>query len=227
MTLVSQAEFARMCEVSRKTVTMWRNEQKLVLQGKHVDVEATKERMKRYHRVGSPVKTEPVKIVTPESSKVTKSRPRQRWGAAEGNKTGNKSSVLTTVGEVETQLLALDWTQDFDWSPEALDQRVRLAAQCIGWEAVTSQAEDDGHWGGYQLRIPAYMADGLHYGAIAGGFGFELDAFDVLCLVREHISVRRDADGMLVSEDDEPIQVQPDLLSLLARPFGEMHARKD
>ena len=127
----------------------------------------------------------------------------------------------------ETQLLALDWTQEFDWSPEALDQRVRQAAQCIGWEAVTSQVEDDGHWGGYQLRIPAYMSDGLHYGAIAGGFGFELDAFDVLCLVREHISVRLDEDGDRVAEDDESIEVQPDLLGLLARPFGEMHTRKD
>jgi len=223
MTLVSQAEFARMCEVSRKTVTMWRSLGKLVLQGKHVDVEATNEQMKRYHRVGSPVKTEPVKIVTPESSRVTKARS----GNAEGNKTGHKSSVVSTLGEVETQLLALDWTQEFDLSPEALDQRVRQAAQCIGWEAVTSQVEDDGHWGGYQLRIPAYMSDGLHYGAIAGGFGFELDAFDVLCLVREHISVRLDEDGDRVAEDDESIEVQPDLLGLLARPFGEMHTRKD
>jgi len=54
-----------------------------------------------------------------------------------------------------------------------------------------------------------------------------LDAFDVLCLVREHISVRLDEDGDRVAEDDESIEVQPDLLGLLARPFGEMHTRKD
>ena len=222
MTLVSQAEFARMCEVSRKTVTMWRNEQKLVLQGKQVDVEATDAYMKRYHRTGSAIKNPASKIVTPAPAKVTNQSSQAHFVTPKGN----KSPALTTVGEAEAQLLDLDWTQEFDWSPEALDQRARQAAQCIGWEAVTSPAEDDGHWGGYQLRIPAYMADGLHDGAIAGGFGFELDAFDVLCLVREHISVRLDEDGGLASEDDEPIQVQPELLGLLARPFGEMHTRK-
>ncbi|MFL9952813.1 hypothetical protein PQR65_05300 [Paraburkholderia nemoris] len=233
MTLVTQATFAKICNTTRKTVTMWKKKNYLQLQGDKVDVDATAAYMKRFHRTGSPIVLSPLEIADLIAVEGNKSA----GGKREGN---NKAATLTqpvtpesnaagsvmTVGDVEAQLLALDWTQQFDWTPGELDRRVRLAAQCIGWETVTSSVIDDSHWDGYQLRIPKYMTDGLHEGAVVGGFGYELDAFDVLKLVREHISVRKDEDGSIVQDDCDEIEIQPALIPLLARPFGDTHTRK-
>ena len=228
MTLMTFAEYARRIGKSRSAVAQMKTAGKLVLQGSSVDVEATEAWLKRYNRKGRPE-------VVDEDPSVKRGRPSVKQDGKSVKQSNltvstaqalNKSGQISTLGEVEEQLLALDWTQKFDWSPEAQDKRARLAAQCIGWEAVTSSAHDDGHWGGYQLRIPAYAKDGLHDGAIAGGFGFEMDAFDVLELIREHISIRRDEDGSLVQEDHDAIQVQTELLDLLARPFCETHKPK-
>jgi hypothetical protein len=222
MTLVSQAEFARMCHVSRKTVTTWAGLGKLVLQGKRVDVEATEERMSRLHRVGSPIKNAPEKIVTLAHEGVTKRERGSDFVTRKGNKTAG--TELLSVG-IESRLCALDWEQTFDWSPAAVDQRVRRAARCIGWDAVTSASRDDGHWGGYQLRIAQFSADELSCDVIQAGHGFNLDAFDVLDLVRDYISARRDADGAIIQEDDDLMPVDSDSLHLLALPFGELQIR--
>lgn len=48
---VSQADFARLHEVSRKTVTVWKQKGLLVLQGKLVDVAASDELL-RQHELG-------------------------------------------------------------------------------------------------------------------------------------------------------------------------------
>ena len=55
------------------------------------------------------------------------------------------------------------------------DTRARLAAECVGCVAVKSARpvnEQDGNAGFFQLRL----ADG----AVIGGFGFELEAVDIL-----------------------------------------------
>jgi hypothetical protein len=223
MTLVSQAEFARMCDVSRKTVTTWAALGKLVMQGKRVDVEETEARMSRLHRVGSPIKNAPEKIVTLAGEGVTKRARGSDFVAPKGNKTAE--TELLSVGEIEARLCALDWEQTFDWTPAAVDQRVRRAARCIGWDAVTSASRDDGHWGGYQLRIAQFSADELSCDVIQAGHGFNLDAFDVLEMVRDHISARLDADGAIIQDDDDVIPVDHDSLHLLALPFGELQIR--
>ncbi|SRR5258706_8178361 len=87
------------------------------------------------------------------------------------------------------------------------------------------EIRDDGHWGGYQLRIAQFTADELSSDVIQAGHGFNLDAFDVLELVRDYISARRDADGAIILDDDDVIPVAPDSLHLLARPFGELRTR--
>lgn len=52
MTIVSQAEYARLRGVSKKTVTQWKQEGKLVLADGGVDVEASDSYLKKYRSTG-------------------------------------------------------------------------------------------------------------------------------------------------------------------------------
>jgi hypothetical protein len=211
MTLVSQAIFARMCKTTPKTVTKWKQAGNLVMQGLQVDVEATADRMRRYRRRGSPI------VLTAEEARST--------GTEKGNsrKKGNESGVTSVEGnggivtlrcvEIAERVRALDWTQDFEWTPEAELLRARLAAECIGWEVAQSDLRDDGHWGGLQLRIPTRFEPGVSTNAIPAGHGYELEPWEVLEKVREEVETILDV------EDTDTIRL--DLLPLLARPFHE------
>jgi len=61
----TQAEFARMHAVSRKTATQWKSRGWLVFKGDRVDIEASNARLKKYRRDGV---TQPEKVtkVTPK-----------------------------------------------------------------------------------------------------------------------------------------------------------------
>ncbi|MDB5823302.1 MAG: hypothetical protein JWR21_2006 [Herminiimonas sp.] len=60
-----------------------------------------------------------------------------------------------------------------------------------GLEAVESDLEDDGHWGGFQLRIPEYIKrNGLTEGTIAACFGFELCPHEAIQECRVHLYCR-------------------------------------
>lgn len=52
MTIVSQAEYARLRGVSKKTVTQWKRDGKLVLADGGVDVEASDAHLKKYRTAG-------------------------------------------------------------------------------------------------------------------------------------------------------------------------------
>jgi len=52
MTIVSQAEYARLRGVSKKTVTQWKQEGKIVLADGGVDVEPSDARLQKYRAVG-------------------------------------------------------------------------------------------------------------------------------------------------------------------------------
>jgi hypothetical protein len=52
MALVKQSEFARLCGVSRKTITTWKVRGWLTFEGDLVDVEASNETLKKYRRDG-------------------------------------------------------------------------------------------------------------------------------------------------------------------------------
>lgn len=206
MTTVTLAEYARRVGKSRAAITQWKNAGKLVMKGKRVDVEATDAYLKRYRRKGLP-------DITTDTPTVKRGRP-----PVKQVDTLNAEPVRLTCAEVMERLAALDWTQTFDWSPEAQDERARQAAQCIEWVAVKSDTRDDGHWGGFQLRIPHYMGKfGLIPDAVPAGHGFELDAWNVLDVCRAELEP--------LSDDDE-VDVRLDLLHLLAYPFGE-HQRRD
>jgi hypothetical protein len=60
MTLVMQKDFAAMHGVSKKTVSMWKKADRLVMQGEQVDVEASIAKLARYRKGGSPTARVPV-----------------------------------------------------------------------------------------------------------------------------------------------------------------------
>lgn len=125
--------------------------------------------------------------------------------------------------QVAEHLTALDWSRTWDWGPEATHERAMQAASAAGLDAVLSDVDDDGHWGGYQLRNVELMKQhgGLCPETITGGFGFELDTFEVLMLCREHLFHPDDSPDELA----ENVTMRMDLLPLLAYPFGPTHRR--
>ncbi|MDR5784077.1 hypothetical protein QCE63_32165 [Caballeronia sp. LZ065] len=77
---MNQSEFAALHDVSRKTVTKWKERGWLVFAGDEVDVDASNALLKRYRRDGTPAVTQPVtqptkgnkpKTVTQAASEVT------------------------------------------------------------------------------------------------------------------------------------------------------------
>ncbi|CAB3775823.1 hypothetical protein [Pararobbsia alpina] len=212
MTLVSQAEYARRLGITRAAVAQWKSAGRLVLEGSKVNVEASDARLKKYRRAGLPEDNEAAKSVK-------RGRPSVKQGQESVKQAGrlNAEPVCLTCVEVMRRLAELDWTQTFDWSEAAQDERARLAAQCLGWQAVRSDVRDDGHWGGYQLRISSYVAaHGLTEDAIPAGHGFELDVWAVLKACRAELEP---------IDDGEEVKVRLDLLHLLAHPFTEYDKR--
>lgn len=204
--LVTLAEHARRCGVSRKSATVWRQGGQLVMVGGLVDF-ARSYRGERWHgslkaqqrREGWPGVADAADRRQPPARPAPMKLPASAWA---------------------DQLHALDWTTTPDWSSGAVHARVIAAAQAVGLEAVESDARDDGHHGAYQLRDTELLKrhGRLCRDAIAAGFGFELDAWDALHACRRCVI---DPDD----DPDEPLTLRPNLLHLLAFPFGECHHR--
>jgi hypothetical protein len=163
MTVLTQAEYARRCGVSRQAVGQWKGDGRLVLQGSQVDVEASDAALKHYRRNAM-------------STPLTHAGPVKR-----GHPNANTTAQIDTepmqlpCAEIMRRLTGLDWQQEFDWSDAAQHERATLAARCVGWFAVTSPVVDDGHWGGFQLRTEALGDHELNSDCIVAGYGFELD----------------------------------------------------
>lgn len=209
MELLSQAAYARRVGVSRAAITLWKRRGDVVLEGSLVNVEATDERLKAYRRDGL--------NVDPHPKAVKRGRPRVKQTAnvfALLNGFSGAEPESLPCCEVQAQLAALDWTQTFDWSEEAQDQRARLAARCVGLEAVKSDLRDTGHWGGHQLRYPEYgdLTGPDAEDGVAGGFGFELNCADVLARCRAALES---------IDENDTVTVRLNLLPVLARPFAE------
>ena len=90
MTLVSQAEFARMKGVSRKTVTQWKSEKRLVFAGKLIDVAASQAELLQQASHASAGKRAPVtqaaeKVTGNSASAETGNAARYANGATYGN----------------------------------------------------------------------------------------------------------------------------------------------
>jgi hypothetical protein len=126
------------------------------------------------------------------------------------------------VRDVRSILSALDWSLPFAWSDEMEARRAREAAQALVWEAASSEERDDGHWGGFQLRArPAGDPSPVMRWQIEGGFGYELEPFEVLRLCRSFVCDLVDEDGDLWQDLDDEVTVIPALLPALALPHLE------
>lgn len=196
METMTQADFARRHDVSRKTVTKWKQTGLVVMAGESVDVEASDQRLRKYRFA--------------EDGRAQRGARKQaaRFGDVP---TGR---IQLTEAEILRRLRALDWGQDFDWSEDAQVERACLAARCIGFEAVRSDLRDDGHWGQLQLRDPRWVRNGhVHENAIMVGHGFEASPAEVLRVCRNEVT----------NEEDEPgdylCTVDVALLPLLAFPL--------
>jgi transcriptional regulator with XRE-family HTH domain len=211
MTTMTMAEYARRIGVSKAAISQWKKSGRLILQGDAVDVEATDAHLKRYRREGLPE-------ANPVDETVKRGRPRVKQADEL-----NSSLLNLTLREYAARLAELDWKTEFDWSDDAREQRARDACAYLGWEMVLSDHHDDGHWGGYQVRIRAYLKNGLHEGAIVGGFGFELWPYEVLELARDHVT-GWEREGPI--DQDHHMEVSPRLLDLLAYPLSPGQERR-
>lgn len=92
------------------------------------------------------------KVFAEEAGQDAARAPAKPPAAARGRRAEPGAPVTLPRGEVVRRLRALDWTQAFDWSLGAQCMRALAAAEAVGLQAVESPADDDGHWGGFQLR---------------------------------------------------------------------------
>ncbi len=204
--LLSQAGYGRRLGVTAAAISQWKKAGMLVMRGAQVDAEASDERLKRCRTRGLP-------SIRPQGKIVKQGRP----GANARLLHAEPVQVRLPCAEVLRRLTELDWTQTFDWTDAAQDQRARLAAICVGLTACTSPLRDDGHWGGYQLRYSTDAADALNHDDIAAGFGFECDLWDVLARCRAELEP---------PGGDDEVAVCVDLLHLLGHPFGQHDQRR-
>ena len=206
--LVTLAEHARRCGVSRKSATVWKQGAQLVMVGELVDF-ARSYKGERWH--GS-LKAQQGREGWPGAADAAARRPTPRPPP------DRLAPVTLPTSAWVDRLQALDWTTARDWSPAAVHARVIAAALVVGLELVESEVRDDGHHGGYQLRDTELLKrhGRVCRDAIAAGFGFELDAWDALHACRRCVT---DPDF----EPDVPMTLRADLLHLLAYPFGECH----
>jgi hypothetical protein len=210
---VTQAEFARLCSVSRKTVTKWKQRDLLVMAGELVDVAASRALLARYRRDGEP---EPLAAAVSTPGKAAAAK---RTAGRPGT-----TPVKMTVAEVIERLQRLDWQSEPDWSDVARLDRARQAARCVGWHVFQSELGPPVHWGGLQLRENDRAE--VRECDIVDGYGYELDASAVILQCREWVSELFDRTGEPLLELHDEVQVVPALLPALARPIWQGQRRE-
>jgi phage terminase Nu1 subunit (DNA packaging protein) len=107
---MNQSEFAALHEVSRKTVTKWKERGWLVFAGDEIDVDASNANLKRYRRDGAPAVTQGV-TQAPEGNK-----PKTVTQAASEVTLGAGESAEDVAGRILTgnvELLSFDEARRF------------------------------------------------------------------------------------------------------------------
>lgn len=166
------------------------------MRGDRVDVEASDAKLGMYRSGGMP------KVVNSTPS-VRRGRPSTK--RATGIDLTGTEPIEVRAADVQRALLDLDGKQQFDWSEPAQRERARQAARCVGYVAAESQLQDDGHWGGFQLRGGNYVLD---------GYGYELQPWNVLRHCREQAA---ETEGEY--SGDDLVTIIPALLLTLALPL--------
>lgn len=222
--LITQAEHARRCGVSRKSVTVWKGRGLLEMQGDLIDF-ARSYKGENWHASVKAARREP----PVRAASVGKAKPRPAPGAKQSPAVDPNQPTRMTVAEVCDRLAALDWAGAQDWAPAAQEHRARQAATCIGFEAVLSVTRDDGHWGGFQLREGPATAGTTTTTAepdVIAGYGFELAPWQVLEECRSWLTTPFDEQGNPLRQPGEVVTVIPALLPALAMPLFHLD-RKD
>jgi len=203
MTCISQAQFAARHGVSRKTVTIWKRQGYLVLEGNKVDVEKSDHSLRDCGKGNFSIK----RMI--EGTEGSEPQTRAR--------TAKPQTLRAAPDDAAAKLLALDWTlEGADWSEDALDDRAKRAALCIGAIAVRLDGPVDphrGNAGGFQLRGDG--PSGTSKGEVLDGHGFELTNTDIIRTCRD-----------LVDEDPEACE-RIDFLDALALPISAYDLPKD
>lgn len=215
---MTKAAFARLCGVSKPAVAKWIGRGSAVLaENGEIHLAATAASMRAFRVDGLPPGFQAF-IDGGSMSGAEPLSPSSRLGPAQ--------PVPTVAAEFRradlvAQLEALDWQNSWSLGEEAMRSRVSAAAAAVGFELAESNEDDDGHWGGFQLRSLATMAreGGICFDAIVAGYGFELDAWDVLRECREVISHPDDTE----EDGNDVIEFDLELLPALAYPFGPYH----
>lgn len=231
MTTITQAEYARRHNVSRKTVTAWKTSGLITMTEGGVDVEASDERLRKYRnqyderaqRGKAPGVTQTAKRPARGPGNAVTGNTAAGNSGLQGNAPSGRLTELP-IAEIRRRLQELDWAQPAP-TDEELRDRARQAARCVGLLAVESDLDDDGHWGGFQLRDPKHWDDPEAYPdeRVAHGFGFELSPLDVLRLCRWEATL----DGEGGWEDDDCCTVDLALLPALAHPHHEADRRPE
>lgn len=215
MTVESQADYARRHGVSPKTATMWKKSGLIVVTEEGVDVEASDERLRKYRdRHDGRAQRGAGKAVTQAvTQSVTQAR-RRKGNAAQGNEV-TRGPVELALPEIRRRVRELDWKQPAPVTRAEQEERARMAAHCIGFEAVQSDLVDDGHWGGFQLRDPRWWGKpgACPDQEVISGFGFELTPLEVLRVCRLEAAPDDAQDW-----EDHRCTVDLRLLSALAYP---------
>ena len=151
---INQAGFAKLHDVSRKTVTMWKSRGWLVFDGDLIDVDSSNERLKRYRAAGvTPTVTQEVTGNTPKEIEDGES-------AAEA-----ASRIISIVGadmdmdeakRVKENYLALLNQLDYEQKSKALIPIVD--AQSVLFSEFRAQRDA---WLNWPLRIGPLMAADL------------------------------------------------------------------
>lgn len=217
--LITQAEHARRCGVSRKSVTVWKDKGRLVMSGGLVDFDRSYQG-EIWHASTSKLRRDLDGLEAAVSAPQADHQPPAHAGA----EPRVPVPLKLRRAEILSRLRALDWTKTFDWGEEAMHSRAVDAAALVGLQAVRSDLEDDGHWGGYQLRsVDLVQRFGAGFDSIVAGYGFELDEAEVLWECRE--VVWHPDHGPADMEDE--FEIRLDLLHLIAYPFHVRHSPPD
>ena len=211
-----KAEFSRLCGVSKTAVAKWiQKGVACIAENDEVHLAVTAERMRSFRRSGLPPAFEALMRGEPGAASAVPHAQSERHPAAR-----RQRGTEHRRADLVARLRVLDWSVPFSEGDD-IRQRLLRAAEVAGFQVAESDFEDDGHWGGYQLRSLALLDrfGCLERDAVVAGFGFELDAFEALQECREAILPPDLGPG----DDDDLFVIDLELLPALAYPFGPTH----
>lgn len=218
-----KAAFSRLCGVSKQAVAKWvsRGIAKLAANDE-IHLEATAAAMRSFRVAGLPPGFQAFLdgnlMAGEDAAQVANGRTPARPQPVQQ---ATPPATRFKRADLVERLRALDWQAHWALNEEGERSRAAAAAVAVGYELAESDEDDDGHWGGYQLRSLARMTTQgwPSLDAVVAGYGYELEAWDVLQACREVISHPDDID----EDGEELIPFDLVLLPELAYPFGPHH----